>query len=176
MLPIILYVCFHLFGLTSNSILTAPPLSAVIVAFENIYDISLLANTLSDQGIDTMLIIPTHAAKELYNNLVDVEILQLNINIDKPAYSEERYALEACDSLFKDQDVLKRIQELQPTFTIFPALRYVGHILQFIVILYESVSMSFHYLIDLIYLFTYVSNILLIKFSETCCYFSYAFI
>lgn len=126
LVPITLYACFHLFGFISGSILTAPPLSALIVAFENVYDVSLLANTLSDQGIDTTLVVPTYTANELYNNLIDVEVLQLNINTDKPAHSAEKLAVEACDSLLRDQEVLKRVKELQPTFTIFPALRYVS--------------------------------------------------
>ncbi|XP_032679893.1 UDP-glucuronosyltransferase 1-6-like [Odontomachus brunneus] len=117
-------LCFYLFGFTSGSILTAPPLSALIVAFENVYDLSLLANTLSDQGIDTTLVVSTYTANELYNNLIDVEVLQLNINNNKPAHSAEKRAIEACDSLLRDQEVLKRINELQPTFTIFPALRH----------------------------------------------------
>lgn len=125
LVPITLYVCFH-FEFASGSILTAPPVSALIVTFDNVYDTSLLANTLSDQGIDTTLIIPAHTANEIYNNLIDVEVLQLNVNTGVPAYNKEAYALNACDSLLGDQQVLRRVQELQPTFTIFPALRYVS--------------------------------------------------
>ncbi|XP_014482190.1 PREDICTED: UDP-glucuronosyltransferase 1-7C-like [Dinoponera quadriceps] len=129
---ITLYVCLYLFGSTSGSILTAPPISALIVAFENVYDASLLANTLSDQGIDTTLIISAHAANKLYNNLIDVEILQLNVNTDKAAHKKEAYAVNACDSLLRDQEVLKRMKELQPTFTIFPALRHDGCLLPWV--------------------------------------------
>lgn len=129
LVPIILYMCFYLFRLTNGSILTAPPLSALIVTFDNVYDASLLANTLSDQGVDTTLIIPTHTAKDLYNNLIDVEVLQLNINTDTSVYSKEAYAINACDSLLRDQKVLERVKELQPTFTIFPTLRYTSCIL-----------------------------------------------
>jgi len=89
-----------------------------------VHDLSLLANTLSDQGIDTTLIIPSYAANDLYNNLIDVEVLQLNVNIDK-SMSVDTRALEACNSLFKDEEILKKIQEFQSTFTIFPALRYI---------------------------------------------------
>lgn len=119
-----LYACFPLFRLTSGSILTAPPLSALIIAFEDVYDLSLLANTLSDQGIDSTLIVPTYAASDLYNNLIDVEVLQLDVNADKFVRVNAR-ALETCDSLLRNQEILKRVHELQPTFTIFPALRYV---------------------------------------------------
>lgn len=119
-----LYICLYLFRLASSSTLTAPPLSALIIAFESVHDLSLLANTLSDQGIDTTLIIPSYAANDLYNNLIDVEVLQLNVNIDK-SMSVDTRALEACNSLFKDEEILKKIQEFQSTFTIFPALRYI---------------------------------------------------
>lgn len=119
-----LYVCFYLFRVISSSTLTAPPLSALIVAFENVYDLSLLANTLSDQGIDTTLIIPSYSANDLYNNLIDVEVLKLNVNIDKSTTVDKR-ALEACDNLFRDDEIFKKIREFQPTFTIFPALRYI---------------------------------------------------
>lgn len=120
-----LYVCFYLFRVASSSTLTAPPLSALIVAFESVYDLSLLANTLSDQGIYATLIIPSYAANDLYNNLIDVEVLQLNVDIDKSSVSADTCALEACNSLFRDEKILKKIQEFQPTFTIFPALRYI---------------------------------------------------
>lgn len=120
-----LYVCFYLFRVASSSTLTAPPLSALIVAFESVYDLSLLANTLSDQGIYATLIIPSHATNDLYNNLIDVEVLQLNVDIDKSSVSADTRALEACNSLFRDEEILKKIQEFQPTFTIFPALRYI---------------------------------------------------
>lgn len=106
--------------------LAAPPLSALVIAFESVYDLSLLANTLSDQGIDASLIVPTYAADDIYNNLVDVEVLQLNVNIDKSVDKSNIRALEACDSLFRDEKILKKIREFQPTFTIFPILRYIN--------------------------------------------------
>ncbi|XP_070172414.1 2-hydroxyacylsphingosine 1-beta-galactosyltransferase isoform X1 [Polyergus mexicanus] len=126
-----LYVCFCLFRVACSSTLTAPPLSALIVAFESVYDLSLLANTLSDQGIYATLIIPSYAANDLYNNIVDVEVLQLNVDIDKSVSVDTR-ALEACNSLFRDEEILKKIQEFQPTFTIFPALRHDGCLLPFV--------------------------------------------
>lgn len=126
---------FYIFKFVSGSILTAPPLSALIVAFENVYDLSLLANTLSDQGIDSTLIVPTYAISDVYSNLIDVEVLQLDVNIDKSVHAN-MLALETCDSLLKNQEVLKRIRELQPTFTIFPALRYVYY--EFILIFVKN--------------------------------------
>lgn len=126
-----LHICLYLFRFASSSTLTAPPLSALVIAFESVYDLSLLANTLSDQGIDTTLIIPSYAANDLYNNLIDVEVLQLNVNIDK-SMSVDIRALEACNSLFKDEEILKKIQEFQSTFTIFPALRHDGCLLPFV--------------------------------------------
>ncbi|XP_072767075.1 uncharacterized protein [Anoplolepis gracilipes] len=126
-----LFMCFYLFRVASSSILIAPPLSALIVAFESVYDLSLLANTLSDQGIDTTLIIPSYAANDLYNNLIDVEVLQLNVNIDESVSVDTR-ALETCSNFFRDENILKKIQEFQPTFTIFPAFRHDGCLLPFV--------------------------------------------
>ncbi|KAH0950261.1 hypothetical protein HN011_010077 [Eciton burchellii] len=111
--------------------MSSPPLSALIVAFDGVYDLSLLANTLSDEGFYTMLIVPDYAADDLYNNFIDVEVLQLSVNIDKSARSETR-ALETCDSFFTDQKVLKQIREFQPTVVIFPALRHDGCLLPFV--------------------------------------------
>lgn len=119
-----LYVCFYLFRFASSSTLTAPPLSALVIAFESVYDLSLLANTLSDQGIDTTLIIPTYAVSDLYNKLIDVEVLQLDVSIDKSMHINKD-ALETCKSLFKDVKMMEKIQEFNPTFTLFPALRYI---------------------------------------------------
>ncbi|XP_011873448.1 PREDICTED: UDP-glucuronosyltransferase 1-7C-like [Vollenhovia emeryi] len=123
-----LYACFYLLRFASSSTLVAPPLSALVVAFESVYDLSLLANTLSDQGIDTTLIIPTYAANDLYNKLIDVEVLHLDV--DKSLRTDKR-ALETCDNLFGDKEILKKVQEFQPTFTIFPALRHDGCLLPF---------------------------------------------
>jgi len=118
-----LYICY-LLQFASSSTLTAPPLSALVVAFESVYDLSLLANTFSDQGIYTTLIIPTYAANDLYNKLIDVEVLQLDVSVDESLPADKR-ALEACGILFRDEKILKEIQEFQPTFIVFPALRYI---------------------------------------------------
>lgn len=125
-LVIALYTCLYLSSFTNSSILTSPPKSALIIAFENVYDLSLLANTLSDEGIDSTLIIPSYASDELYNYLVDVEVLHLDVNADKSTNVNTR-ALEACSSFLKDHEILKKIGEFQPTFTIFSALRYSNH-------------------------------------------------
>lgn len=129
-----LYTCFYLFCFASSSTLIAPPLSALVVAFESVYDLSLLANTLSDQGIDATLIIPTYASSDIYNKLVDVEVLQLDV--DKSTHAD-KCALETCENLFRDEEILKKIREFQPTFIIFPALRYVGFKIGF-TIFYEG--------------------------------------
>lgn len=123
-----LYVCFYLFRFASSSTLTAPPLSALVVAFESVYDLSLLANTLSDQGIDTTLIIPSYAADDLYNKLIDVEVLQLDVDksILTNKHTLEKRALETCENLFRNVEIQKKVRELDPTFTIFPALRYLN--------------------------------------------------
>ncbi|EZA46922.1 hypothetical protein DMN91_004846 [Ooceraea biroi] len=131
LLLILLHACFYLFRLASSSIMTAPPLSALIVAFDSVYDLSLLANTLSDEGVDATLIVPNYAAGDLYNNLIDVEVLQLDVNIDKSMHADTR-ALEMCDSFFRDEQVLSKIREFQPTFVIFPALRHDGCLLPFV--------------------------------------------
>jgi len=107
--------------------MSSPPLSALIIAFDGVYDLSLLANTLSDEGFYTMLIVPDYAAGDLYNNFIDVEVLQVSVNIDQSARPETR-ALETCDSFLRDEKILKQIREFQPTVVIFPALRYSVHI------------------------------------------------
>lgn len=105
--------------------MSAPPQSAIVVAFEDVYDLSLLANTLSDQGIDSTLIVPSSTADDLYESLIDVEVLQIEVDISKSAYPESR-AIQACSSLFKDEEVWKRLRDIRPTFVIFPALRHDG--------------------------------------------------
>ncbi|KAL0122556.1 hypothetical protein PUN28_007334 [Cardiocondyla obscurior] len=89
---------------------------------------SLLANTLSDQGIDTTLIIPTFAAGDIYNKLIDVEVLQ--VNIDNQAHGD-KFALHACETFLRDSEILKKVWEFKPTFTIFPALRHDGCLIPF---------------------------------------------
>lgn len=120
---ITLYVLMYLANIIHGSTLTAPPQSAVVVAFEDIYDISLLANTLSDQGIDTTLIIPESNEDEVYETLIDVEVLTVKMEVDKSAYSTKK-TIQACEALLKDEQIAKKIQEIQPTFTVFPALWY----------------------------------------------------
>ncbi|XP_076170555.1 UDP-glucuronosyltransferase 2B7 [Ptiloglossa arizonensis] len=120
-----LCACLCVLHIVNSSSLTAPPQSAVVVAFEDIYDLSLLANTLSDQGIDATLIIPAYSENDLYETLIDVEVLIVNVIVDESAYLESK-AIEACESLLKDELIAKKIQEIQPTFVIFPALRHDG--------------------------------------------------
>ncbi|XP_017885861.1 UDP-glucuronosyltransferase 2B17-like [Ceratina calcarata] len=118
-----LFVCLYLSNIADSSILTAPPQSAVIVAFEDIYDLSLLANTLSDQGIDATLIIPVSREGELYESLIDVEVLRVVVE-DETLARPEKKAIQACEALLKDENIAKKLQEIQPTFTVFPALRH----------------------------------------------------
>lgn len=124
---IILCVNFYLMNIVQSSTLTTPPQSAVVVAFEDIYDLSLLANTLSDQGIDTTLIIPASNENEVYETLIDVEVLTVKVEIKESTYSEKK-TIQICESLLKDEQIAKKIQEIQPTFTVFPALRYILYI------------------------------------------------
>ena len=116
---IVLYLCMHLVNIIHGSTLVAPPQSAVVVAFEDIYDSSLLANSLSDQGIDATLIIPAPSKGELYETLIDVEVLTVNIEAE-----EYVTTIQACEALLKDEEIARKIQEIQPTFVIFPAFRY----------------------------------------------------
>lgn len=125
---ITLYVLMYLANIIHGSILTAPPQSAVVVAFEDIYDISLLANTLSDQGIDTTLIIPESNEDEVYETLIDVEVLTVKMKVAESAYSTKK-TIQACEALLKDEQIAKKIQEIQPTFTVFPALWHDGCLL-----------------------------------------------
>lgn len=124
---IILCVNFYLMNIVQSSTLTTPPQSAVVVAFEDIYDLSLLANTLSDQGIDTTLIIPAFNENEVYETLIDVEVLTVKVEIKESTYSEKK-TIQICEALLKDEQIAKKIQEIQPTFTVFPALRYILYI------------------------------------------------
>lgn len=124
---IILCVNFYLMNIVQSSTLTTPPQSAVVVAFEDIYDLSLLANTLSDQGIDTTLIIPASNENEVYETLIDVEVLTVKVEIKESTYSEKK-TIQICEALLKDEQIAKKIQEIQPTFTVFPALRYILYI------------------------------------------------
>lgn len=117
-----LCACLCFCNFVGSSTLTAPPQSAVLVAFEDVYDLSLLANTLSDQGIDATLIIPASSEAELYETLIDVEVLTVNVQVEESVYLESK-AVQVCEALLKDEQIAKKMQEIQPTFTIFPALR-----------------------------------------------------
>nr|UEN71110.1 UDP-glucosyltransferase 338F1 [Meteorus pulchricornis] len=111
----------------SASIHIAPQETALVIGFEKLYDISLLANTLSDQGIDSVLIIPT-SSENIYDHLIEVEVIKLNVTSSKDAKKEEK-ALDACEALITNKDILNKVKVIQPTFTIFPALRHDGCLL-----------------------------------------------
>lgn len=106
--------------LASASTLTKPPLSALVIAFEKSYEQSLLAYSLSDQGIDTTLIVSSIDHDNMYENLLGIEIIKLNTSSDA---SVDKAALRACEALLSDQTILKKVREIQPTFVLFPALR-----------------------------------------------------
>ncbi|XP_057321404.1 putative UDP-glucuronosyltransferase ugt-58 [Microplitis mediator] len=105
------------------SILASPPQTALIIGFENVYDLSLLANTISDQGIDVTLVIPALNSRDIYEHLVQVEVIKLNFTTGSNDKREEK-ALKACETFLSDKNVIKRVGEIQPTFTIFPAIRH----------------------------------------------------
>lgn len=131
---ILMYIYTYLSMLVNfihGSSLTAPPLSVLMVGFEDAYDLSLLANTLSDQGIDVTLIVPEQIANDLYENLIDVEVYQLKASLEKLVYPED-HALKFCESLLKDQELSRKVQELQATITLVPALRHDGCLLPWI--------------------------------------------
>lgn len=98
-----------------------PPKTALVIGFEDTYDISLLANSLTDNGISSTLIIPNDS--DIYEYLVEVDVIKLNFTIDKTSTIEAK-ALKACESLISDEKILKLIGEIQPTFVIFSALRH----------------------------------------------------
>ncbi|OAD59649.1 UDP-glucuronosyltransferase 2A1 [Eufriesea mexicana] len=130
-------VCLYLMKTVHSSTLTAPPQSAVVIAFEDIYDLSLLANTLSDQGIDATLIIPAFSKDEVYETLIDVEVLTVEVNVEESAYPERR-AIQICEAFIKDEQIAKNIQKIQPTFSVFPAVRHDGCLLPWVEII-ESI-------------------------------------
>lgn len=107
-------------GLSSASSMFIPPKTALVIGFEETYDISLLANSLTDNGISSTLIIPNDY--DIYEHLVEVDVIKLNFTIDKTSTIEDK-ALKACESLISDEKILKTIGEIQPTFVIFSALR-----------------------------------------------------
>ncbi|XP_033340704.2 UDP-glucuronosyltransferase 2A3 [Megalopta genalis] len=111
-----------------GSTLTEPPQSVVVVAFEDVYDLSLLANTLSDEGIDATLIIPEQYQNDLHENLIGVELVLLTVEITKSAYPESK-AIQICEAFLKDEQIAKKISEIQPTFVVFPGLRHDGCLL-----------------------------------------------
>ena len=106
---------------TKASSLAAPPQSAVVVAFEDVYDLSLLANTISDLGIDTTLVIP-HDANDYYEYLVAVEVIKINASLLSSDNKDTR-ALKLCESFISDFNITKYFQAQQPTFVIFPGVR-----------------------------------------------------
>ena len=116
-----IFISFLAFYFASGSSLTQPPQSALVIAFEKSYEQSLLAYTLSDQGIDSTLVVSSLHHDKLYENLQGIEIIKLNVSAQSSVDTE---SLSACQALLGDQKILKRVGEIQPTFVLFPALRY----------------------------------------------------
>ncbi|KAJ8678570.1 hypothetical protein QAD02_014357 [Eretmocerus hayati] len=104
------------------SSLASPPQSAVIIAFENAYDLSLLANTISDLGIETTFVISSDDS-DYYEHLVAVEVIKINSSLKVSDTSDIR-ASKLCKTLISDASVKKHVQSIQPTFIIFPAVRH----------------------------------------------------
>lgn len=115
-------ISFLLLGLVNGSTSIKSSQSALIISFEKTYEQSLLAHTLFGQSIEPTLIITASASRRLYENLQGIEVLKLDTNDDPSA---DKAALNACEALLTDQNILNRVREIEPTFVIFPALRYV---------------------------------------------------
>ncbi|KAH0560486.1 UDP-glucuronosyltransferase 2C1-like [Cotesia glomerata] len=105
------------------SMFASPPQTALIIGFEDVYDLSLLSNTLSDQGMDATLIIPSLNSRDIYENLVQVEVIKINFTLGTDAKKVDK-SLKACETVLSDKKLLDKIRKIQPTFTIFPALRH----------------------------------------------------
>jgi hypothetical protein len=110
-----------LISTTAASSLASPPKSAVIIAFEDTYDLSLLANTISDLGIETTLVIPFDE-NNYYEHLISVEVMKINASL-KSSDTNNAKALKLCESFMYDSNIINHIKLLQPTFIIFPAVR-----------------------------------------------------
>ncbi|XP_014208984.1 UDP-glucuronosyltransferase 1-8-like [Copidosoma floridanum] len=107
----------------ASSLLT-PPQLALIVAFEDVYDLSLLANTISGLGIETTLVVSSSGASyERYENLNGVELISIN-NTSLGAGDDDDRAVKLCDSFISDINVMQYAQKMQPTFVIFPGVRH----------------------------------------------------
>lgn len=109
-----------LIALSSSSSMFLPPKTALVIGFEETYDLSLLANSLTDNGISSTLIIPPES--NIYEHLVEVDVIKVNFTIDETSTIEIK-ALKACESFLTDKNILQKVEEIQPTFVIFPALR-----------------------------------------------------
>lgn len=117
------FVALCLTRITYCSLIATIPQPTVVVAFEDAYDASLLASTLSDEANDVIFITLQSDTNELYENLFGVEVIPLRVNIDNEN-NAEKAAVAICEAFLKDATIERRIQELQPTFAIFPALRH----------------------------------------------------
>ncbi|XP_046425089.1 UDP-glucuronosyltransferase 1A9 [Neodiprion fabricii] len=118
-------------NLISASSLVTPPKSAVVLAFEYEHELSLLANTLSDENINTVLIIPSTSRDLLYDNLIDVEVVEVKVDAALASTKESR-ALKACESLLSDETIQNLIQEFSPTYVISPGLRHDACVLPWV--------------------------------------------
>ncbi|XP_015598027.1 UDP-glucuronosyltransferase 2B1 [Cephus cinctus] len=120
----LLVYIFTFLCLADASSLASPPKSALVIAFDNVNELSLLANTLSDQGIDTTLVV--NSLEEVYDNLVDVEVYPLNkSSLDQNGHqSADRVALQICQTFLTDEKLANKVREILPTFVVFPAWRH----------------------------------------------------
>ncbi|KAL7295191.1 hypothetical protein TKK_0011497 [Trichogramma kaykai] len=111
------------------SSMIVPPHSAVVFAFEDVYDLSLLAHTLSDQsGVETTLVI-AHDEHDFYEHMIDVDIIRINATF-KDNNSKEERALKLCDAVVSDNKLKRRLDN--PTFVVFPGMRHDACLLPWI--------------------------------------------
>lgn len=103
------------------STLVVPPKSVMVVAFEDVYEMSLLANTMSDLMMETTLVISSQANNELFEKLVDVEVIKVNTSNEK--INNEISAMKLCENFLTDTNVSWYVDNVKPTFIVFPAVR-----------------------------------------------------
>lgn len=107
---------------TASSLAT-PSDSAVVIAFEDVYDLSLLAYTISDLGVQTTFVLPSDE-NNFYERLNETEeVIRVDASHVKPTDTKDVRALKLCDSFLSNRETQRLIQRMEPTFVIFPGVR-----------------------------------------------------
>ncbi|XP_058788616.1 UDP-glucuronosyltransferase 1A8-like [Phymastichus coffea] len=106
------------------SSLAAPPDSAVVIAFEDVYDLSLLAYTISDLGVQTTFVVPSDE-NNFYERLNETEeVIKVDASHVKSTDTKDVRALKLCESFISHRETQKQIHRFEPTFVIFPGVRH----------------------------------------------------